>query len=85
MDNPLELSDGDFLKWAGANPQRWALLPSDRREAWLDHLIARMKMTADTEQHNAYWRVAYVIACADAPATLETAAERGPAVVGAGM
>jgi hypothetical protein len=75
MDDPLEFSDADFLKWAGAHPQRWALLPGERREAWLDHLVARMRTTADEEERDAYWRVAYVIACADSPGVLEPATE----------
>jgi hypothetical protein len=66
VDNPLGLSDAEFLEWAGAQPQRWALLSAEKREAWLDHLVARIKAAPDAEQRNAYWRVAYVIACADA-------------------
>ncbi len=64
MNDSLELSDAEFLRWAGMHPQRWASLPNERREAWLDHLTARMKSTTDPEERNAYWRVAYVIASA---------------------
>lgn len=64
MDNPLELSDAEFLNWAGPHPERWALLPNEKREAWLDHLVACIKATADDAQRNAYWRLAYTIAYA---------------------
>lgn len=64
MDNPLELSDSDFLDWAGAHPERWALLPCEKREAWLDHLVACIRATSDVVQLNAYWRLAYTIAYA---------------------
>jgi hypothetical protein len=65
MDDPLELSDGEFLRWAGVRPQRWALLPGERRESWLDYLVARMHTTSDPDQRRAYWRLATVIAHAD--------------------
>jgi hypothetical protein len=66
MDELVEISDAEFLKWAGARPQRWATLPSDRREGWLDHLVARMRATTDPQQRRAYWQLASVIASADA-------------------
>ena len=67
MEDPLELSDSDFVRWAGISPQRWALLPEEKREAWLDHLIARFTLTNDETERNAYWRLASVISRADAP------------------
>jgi hypothetical protein len=65
MEEPVEISDAEFLKWAGVRPQRWALLPSDRREGWLDHLVARMQATSDPQLRRAYWKLASVIASAD--------------------
>jgi hypothetical protein len=41
------------------------LLPGERRESWLDHLVARMQTTSDPEKQRAYWRLATVIAHAD--------------------
>ncbi len=66
MDDPVEISDAEFLRWAGVRPQRWALLSSERREGWLDHLVARMRATSDPQLRRAYWRLASVIASADA-------------------
>lgn len=68
MSDALELSDAEFLKWAGNDPRRWASLPGERREAWLDYLVARMKITSDGEQRSACWKLANVIARADAHA-----------------
>jgi hypothetical protein len=65
MEELVEISDAEFLKWAGVRPQRWALLPSDRRAGWLDHLVARMQTTSDLELRRAYWKLASVIASAD--------------------
>jgi hypothetical protein len=65
-DDEEELSDAEFLAWAGERSERWALLSRDRREAWLEHLIARIRATPDDEERAAHWRLAYVIACADA-------------------
>lgn len=62
MHDPAELSDGEFMKWAGVRPQRWALLPSERREGWLEYLVARMVATQDPEQRRTLWRLATVIA-----------------------
>ena len=76
MNDSLELSDAEFLRWADIHPQRWTSLPNERREAWLDHLTARVKSTTDPEERNAYWRVAYVIASAG---TLDQA-DRAPHV-----
>jgi hypothetical protein len=67
MDDPLDLSDSDFMRWAGISPQRWAVLPEEKREAWLDHLIARFTMSNDDTERNAYWRLATVISRAGAP------------------
>jgi hypothetical protein len=69
MDDPLELSDAEFMRWAGISPQRWGVLPEERREAWLDHLIARFRATNDDDERDAYWRLAYVISRAGAPAS----------------
>ncbi len=63
----FEISDVDFLKWAGVRPERWALLPSDKRESWLDHLVARMHASSSPQQRRACWRLASVIASADSP------------------
>jgi hypothetical protein len=76
MLDPAEFSDAEFLEWAGAYRRRWALLPGERREAWLEHLIARMKATEDSDERDECWRLAYVIATADAPDAPETAALR---------
>ena len=65
MEELVEISDAEFLKWAGVRPQRWALLPSDRRAGWLEHLVARMQTTSDLELRRAYWKLASVIASAD--------------------
>lgn len=65
LDEPEEISDAEFLEWAGSNPQRWAVLPFWRREAWLDHLVARIKTTGDDEERNTCWQVAYAIAAAE--------------------
>lgn len=72
MIDLLELSDSEFLSWAGAQRQRWALLPGWRREAWLDHLVARMQMTADTDERDECWRLAHVIASADSATAAES-------------
>jgi hypothetical protein len=66
LDDPTELSDADLLKWAGADPGHWASLTREKREAWLDHLVARIGITSDDERRNALWRLAYVIVSADA-------------------
>jgi hypothetical protein len=66
MDELVEISDAEFLKWAGVRPQRWATLPIDRRAGWLDHLVARMQATSDPQLRRAYWKLAAVIASADA-------------------
>jgi len=68
MEDPLDLSDSDFMRWAGSSPQRWAVLPEERREAWLDHLIARFTLSNDDAERNAYWQLASVISRAGAPA-----------------
>jgi hypothetical protein len=67
MEDPLDLSDSDFMRWAGISPQRWAVLPEEKREAWLDHVIARFTMSNDDAERNAYWRLASVISNASAP------------------
>lgn len=64
-EEALEISDVDFLKWAGVRPERWALLPGDKRESWLDHLVARMHASTSPQQRRACWRLASVIASAD--------------------
>jgi hypothetical protein len=69
MDDPLDLSDAEFMRWAGVSPQRWAMLPEERREAWLDHLIARFRMSDDDTERSAYWRLANVISRAGSPVT----------------
>ena len=66
-----ELSDAAFMKWAGFDARRWALLPLDKREGWLEHLIARVKATSDPDECNSLWRLAYVIAQADSPRDVE--------------
>ena len=63
----VEISDVEFLKWAGVRPERWALLPSEKRESWLDHLVARMNAASSPQQRRACWRLASVIASADKP------------------
>jgi hypothetical protein len=65
MRSALELSDGEFADWAGDDPHRWALLPGERRDAWLDHLVARIRATTNPLHRNLYWRMAYAVACAD--------------------
>jgi hypothetical protein len=67
VDEPEEISDAEFLEWAGSHPQRWAVLSLERRNAWLDHLVARIKTTHDDEQRKVYWQLAYAIASADRP------------------
>ena len=62
MDEPEELSDAEFMQWAGTRPERWALLSNARREAWLDHLVARIKSSDDVDECNTCWRLAYMIA-----------------------
>jgi hypothetical protein len=62
MDEPEELSDAEFMEWAGQHPERWALLSNARREAWLDHLVARMKSSYDDDECKTCWTLAYVIA-----------------------
>jgi hypothetical protein len=69
MDDPLEISDAEFMRWAGTHSQRWAVLPNEKREAWLAHLVARVRTTSDPEQRNAYWRLAHVIVRAGEPAS----------------
>jgi hypothetical protein len=66
-DEPVEISDVEFLKWAGVRPERWALLPRDKRESWLNHLVARMSVASSPQQRRACWRLASVIASADTP------------------
>jgi hypothetical protein len=66
-DEVVEISDVEFLKWAGVRPERWALLPSEKRESWLDHLVARMNAASSPQQRRACWRLASVIASADHP------------------
>ena len=66
-----ELSDAAFMKWAGLDPRRWALLPLAKRESWLEHLIARVKTTSGLDERNSLWRLAYVIAQADRPMDVE--------------
>lgn len=62
MNDPVELSDTEFMQWAGVDPQRWALLPREKRESWLDYLIERVKAAPQSEERAAWWRLAYVIA-----------------------
>ena len=69
-----ELSDAAFMKWAGFHPRRWALLPLEKRDSWLEHLIARVKTTSDPDECNSLWRLAYVIAQADSPLNVEAVA-----------
>ena len=66
-----ELSDAAFMKWAGFDPRRWALLPREKRDSWLEHLIARVKTTSNPDESNSLWRLAYVIAQADSPLDVE--------------
>ncbi len=66
-----ELSDAAFMKWAGFDRRRWALLPLEKREGWLEHLIARVKTTSSPDECNSLWRLAYVIAQADSPLDVE--------------
>lgn len=66
-DETSELSDIEFLKWAGVFPERWALLPREKRESWVEHLIARMNAASNPQQRRACWRLASVIASADVP------------------
>jgi hypothetical protein len=73
-DEAVELSDVEFLKWAGVHPERWALLPSEKRESWLAHLVARMNTSTNPRQRRAYWQLASVIASADGPRRAEGAA-----------
>lgn len=61
MHDPLDLSDAEFMEWAGAEPGRWALLPSRKREAWLEHLLARVGLATDEDERNRCRRLAYVI------------------------
>lgn len=65
MNDPVEFSDAEFMQWAGVDPQRWALLPREKRESWLDYLIERVKATPPTEERDAWWKLAYVIARAN--------------------
>lgn len=74
MDDPDEISDAEFMQWAGLDPDRWAVLPREKRESWLDYLIERVKATPESEERNAYWKLAYVVAhAADHPATYSRA------------
>jgi len=66
-DDTIEMTDVEFLKWAGVRPDRWALLPSEKRESWLNHLVARMNAVSSPAQRRACWRLASVIASADSP------------------
>jgi hypothetical protein len=66
-DDTIQISDAEFLKWAGVHPERWALLPSEKRESWIDHLVARMSVASSPQQRRACWRLASVIASADSP------------------
>ncbi len=68
-DDPIELSDAEFMKWAGVHSQRWAALPSEKREAWLEHLVARVRTTSDPDQRKAYWTLAHIIVRAGEPAS----------------
>ena len=65
-EETVEVADVDFLKWAGVRPERWALLPGEKRERWLDHLVARMNASSNPRQRRAFWRLATVVASADA-------------------
>ena len=71
MDDLSELSDTAFMKWAGLDRGRWALLPLEKRESWLEHLIARVRTTSNRDECNSLWRLAYVIAQADRPMDVE--------------
>jgi hypothetical protein len=64
-EETVEVADVDFLKWAGVRPERWALLPGEKRESWLNHLVARMNASSNAQQRRAFWRLATVIASAD--------------------
>jgi hypothetical protein len=64
-EETVEIADVDFLKWAGVRPERWALLPGEKRESWLNHLVARMNASSNPQQRRAFWRLAAVIASAD--------------------
>jgi hypothetical protein len=64
-EETVEVADVDFLKWAGARPERWALLPGEKRESWLNHLVARMSASSNPQERRAFWRLATVIASAD--------------------
>jgi hypothetical protein len=66
-----ELSDAAFMQWAGLYPRRWALLPLEKRDSWLEHLIARVKTTSSPDECKSLWRLAYVIAQADSPLDAE--------------
>ena len=71
MDDLSEISDAAFMKWAGLDPRRWALLPLEKREGWLEHLIARVKTTSNPDECTSLWRLAYVIAQADRRMNIE--------------
>lgn len=71
MDNPSELSDAEFMTWAGVDPARWALLPTEKRERWLDYLIARVQIEPESEERNTYWRLAYAIVSSDDHSTFD--------------
>ncbi len=65
MDDPSELSDAEFMKWAGLNARRWAFLSIDKCESWLEHLLARIESTSDPDEGDSLWRLACVIAQAE--------------------
>ena len=71
MEELKELLDAEFLEWAGTCPERWALLSSEQRDAWLDHLVDRIRSTDDERDCNACWRLAYIIARADSHPMLD--------------
>jgi hypothetical protein len=62
MNDPVEFSDADFMQWAGVDPQRWGLLPREKRESWLNYLIERLRATPQSEERDEWWKLAYVIA-----------------------
>ena len=65
-EETVEVADVDFLRWAGVRPEHWALLPGEKRERWLDHLVARMNASSNPQQRREFWRLATVVASADA-------------------
>ena len=65
LSDQSELSDAEFMRWAGFDSLRWAALPPERRESWIDHLLARLTTTSDDDECNSLWRLAYVIVQAE--------------------